>query len=514
MFTTKWVLPATLATVLGISAIPQTSLQVQAKEAVTQTVNYKTPYNNTISYYYANNLQAEYGSSYADIVTNLARSNYGVNKSYYKNYYNNVEKEIIAKRGVLSESAGAVAKIIISLNAIGKDPHNVGGYNLVDILGDKLNTAEKTGSIGISNAIYALIALESKGLDYSTHENYQAVSKKILVNYLVSTQFENGGFSYEESNADGISVDMTAMALTALADFNEDATVKAAISKGLAYMATQLNEEAGYAPYGSNSADTQAQVIVALIENGLNPKTATDFIKNGKWAISNILLNYDAKLGGFKYMVADKEINPFTTSSAVLGLTAYDRLATNETNFYDLKNVNSSSLAIDTKAPTLFKVNALTNNTSTISGTTEAFAKVEIYNGTKKIKTVSADFNGKYSVKLATKLKAANTVKVYVTDLAGNKSKAFSYKVKDVLTPATPKVAKLLVGVKKITGTTTKGAIVTAKIGKKSYKATAHKTTGKFTIVIPAAKKNSKVIVSAKKSSYTSKTVTLTVKSK
>lgn len=514
MFKSKWVLPVTIATALGLSAIPQTTLQAQAKDATVQTVNYKTPYKTTLAYYYANNPKLAYGSAFADIATNLARANYGVNKAYYTNYYKEVEKTVAAKKGQLTESAGALAKIIISINAIGKDATKLAGYNAVDLLGDKLLADEKAGSIGISNAIYALMALNSKNLNYSDATKYQAVSKQALADYLVSTQFATGGFSWDATNEAGVSVDMTAMTLTALAPMKGDEKIDAAIDKVLAYIAAQVNADAGYAPYGSNNADTQAQVLVALTENGMNPQTATAFIKNKKWAVSNILLNYDTKLGGFKYMLSDKEINVYTTSSAVLGLTAYDRFASNKTKFYDLADVKESSLAIDSKAPTSVKVNTITNKTQTISGTTEAFATVAVYNGSKKLKTVKADFNGKYTVKLSAKLKATNTVKIYVTDLAGNKSKAFSYKVKDVLTSATPKVSKLVAGAKKVTGTTTKGATITVKIGKKSYKAIANKTTGKFSITVPKLKKATTVKVTAKKDAYTSKTTTLTVKNK
>ncbi|MCA9725445.1 MAG: lytic transglycosylase domain-containing protein, partial [Kurthia sp.] len=81
-------------------------------------------------------------------------------------------------------------------------------------------------------------------------------------------------------------------------------------------------------------------------------------------------------------------------------------------------------------------------------------------------------------------------------------------------TPATPKVSKLVKGAKKVTGSTTKGATVYAKIGNKTYKATASTKTGSFSIKVPTLKEKTKVKVYAKKSNYTSKSVTVTVKSK
>lgn len=512
MFKSKWILPITLAAILSVSAIPSTGIEADAKVKATKKVSYKTPLNTATTYHYAKNLTAKYG--YYDVVTYLARSNYGVNKNYYTNYYKDVEKVVKSNKGKVEESAGSLAKTIISLNAIGKNPKKVANYNLVDALGDKLLEEKNKGNIAISNAIYTLIALESDNLSFSNSSKYKAVSKDELVKLLVSTQFENGGFSWEAGNVDGVSVDMTAMALTALSSFSDESTVKAAIRKGLDYMSNQLNTRAGYAVYADNNADTQAQVLVALTENGINPKTSHSFIKNGHWGVSNILLNFDAKLGGFKSSTTDLNVNPYTNSSGILGLTAYDRYATNKPSFYDLENVKSSSLKYDTKAPSSIKVNTITNNTTTISGTVEPYAKVQIYNGSKIIHTQTTTLNGKYSIKLAKKVKANSSIKVYVTDLAKNKSKAFTYKVKDVLTPATPKVNKVVKGAKKVTGTTTKGAVVTVQIGKKSYKATASKTTGKFSVKVPTVVAKHKLIVSAKKAGYMSKKVTITVKSK
>lgn len=512
MFKSKWILPITLATVLGVSAIPTTGIEADAKVKATEKVNYKTPLNTTLTNYYANNLTPKYG--FADSVTNLARSNYGVNKNYYTTYYKDVERVVKESNGVLSGSAGSLAKTIISLNAIGKNPEKVASFNLIDALGDKLLESKGKGSIGVSNAIYALIALEGDIHNFSDLEKYKSVSKEELVKYLVSTQFEDGGFSWAAGNKAGVSVDMTAMSLTALSSFSEDPTVKAAVRKGLDYMSNQLTDRAGYAVFGENNADTQAQVLVALTENGINPKTSRSFIKNGHWSVSNLLLNYDAKLGGFKFNIADSKVNQFTNNGGMLGLTAYDRYATDKPSFYDMENVKSSSLKYDTKAPSSIKVNSITNNTTTISGTVEPYAKVQIYNGSKLIHTETTTFSGKYTFKLTKKLKANSLVKIYVTDLAKNKSKAFDYKVKDVLTPSTPKVSKVVKSAKKVTGSTTKGAVVTVQIGKKSYKATANKTTGKFSVKVPTLKVKQKLIVSAKKAGYTSKKVTITVKSK
>lgn len=512
MFKSKWILPVTLATAIGVSGISTTGYVAEAKIPTTNKVDYKIPLNKAAAYYYSKNLQPTF--NHADAVTVLARSNYAVNKNFYTTYYNAVVKTVADSKGVLTVSAGSLSKTIIALNAIGKDPKNVAGYNLIAILGDKLIENFEKDNIGISNAIYTLMALEGANQDFPTDAKYEVISKKVLVDYLVSTQFANGGFSWSPGMEAGVSTDMTAMALIGLANFDQDPQVKTAIRKGLDYMAADLTDQAGYAPFGGNSADSQAQVILALTENGLNPKTTRDFIKNGHWAISNLLLNYDATNGYFKLTPDAKSANNFTTSSGVMGLAAYDRYATDAATYYDTEHASASSLKFDTKAPSSLKVNSLSNTTTTITGTTEPYATVVIYDGKVKIATVVTDINGKFSYKLATKLKAASTVKIYVTDLAANKSKAFSYKVADRLTPVVPKVSTPKKGAKTVTGTTTKGATAYVKVGSKTYKAVASKTTGKFTVKVPTLKAKVKLTVYAKKNNYKSKSVTVTVKSK
>lgn len=514
MFKSKWVIPATLSAALVVSAVPATALQAEAKVPTVKKVDVANTLKATSNYYYSlpDVSTPTYQSS--DAVLNFARSNYAVSKDYYTTFYKDVERELKKQKGQFSGSPGALSKIILAITAIGKDPKNVAGYNLINLLGDKLVAGKAAKSLYITDYLYVLRALEAKDYSFPTGAKYADFSRKSMVDYLVSTQFENGGFSWAEDVENGVSVDMAAMVLSALANYDSDPAVKASIRKGLDYMSSQLTDVAGYSPWGGNSVDSQAQVVIALTENGINPKTARSFIKNGQWAVSNMLLNFDATTGGFKITPDQKSPQLFATTSAMLGLVAYDRYASDKNTFFDLTDAKASSLKYDTAAPKSLSVTKVANTTKTISGTTEPYATVTIYNGSKKLAAVQADAKGKFSYPVKTAFKANATVKFYVTDLASNKSKAITQKVADRLTPATPKVSKLVKGAKKVTGSTTKGATVYAKIGNKTYKATASTKTGSFSIKVPTLKEKTKVKVYAKKSNYTSKSVTVAVKSK
>ena len=66
----------------------------------------------------------------------LARGEYNVPDDYYDQYYANVVKHIQAVKGELhNRKYTEYSRLIIALTAIGKDPTNVGGYNLVEIHG-------------------------------------------------------------------------------------------------------------------------------------------------------------------------------------------------------------------------------------------------------------------------------------------------------------------------------------------------------------------------------------------
>lgn len=90
-------------------------------------------------------------------VLGLARSGYAVPEEYYQNYYQTVEEYVKACGGVLHETKYTeYSRVIIVLTAIGKDPTNVAGYNLLTALGDY----DKTIWQGTNGPIWALIALD------------------------------------------------------------------------------------------------------------------------------------------------------------------------------------------------------------------------------------------------------------------------------------------------------------------------------------------------------------------
>lgn len=106
-------------------------------------------------------------------IIGLARSDYNVPQSYYDGYYQTVEQTVKSLEGKLHDKEYTdYSRVVIALTAIGKDPSNVGGYNLLTPLGD----FEKTIWQGINGPIFALLALDSG--NYEIPQNPEAKTQK------------------------------------------------------------------------------------------------------------------------------------------------------------------------------------------------------------------------------------------------------------------------------------------------------------------------------------------------
>ncbi|MEG2584500.1 MAG: hypothetical protein RSA27_08340, partial [Oscillospiraceae bacterium] len=122
-------------------------------------------------------------------IIGLARSGASVSDEYYQKYYENVEKTVKACGGVLDEKKYTeYSRVALALTAIGKDPKNVAGFNLLKPLGDY----DKTVWQGINGAIWALIALDSG--EYDIPQNTEAkvqATREMYVKYILDNQLSN-----------------------------------------------------------------------------------------------------------------------------------------------------------------------------------------------------------------------------------------------------------------------------------------------------------------------------------
>ena len=272
------------------------------------------------------NDELAFGSEW--LVIALARSGREVPDSYY----DSVVKAVQDAGGVLSDRKFTeYSRTILALTAIGKDPTNVGGYDLLSKLADMDDVTFQ----GLNGAIFALIALDSNKYDVpAVADGGKQVTRDGLVAYILDQQLSDGGWALSGDSADP---DMTAMALQALAAYRTgDKAVQSAVDKALKTLSDMQQADGGYSSWGTLNSESCAQVIIALTALGIDPAKDSRFAKNGL-TVLDALLSF-ALDGGFRH-TADGERNDMATEQALCALTAYARLLDGKTALYDMTDV-------------------------------------------------------------------------------------------------------------------------------------------------------------------------------
>lgn len=118
----------------------------------------QTPLERTAEYLKTAVPEPDFGSLDGDwIVFGLARAGADLSDDYFERYYSAVEAAVQAADGKLDENRYTeYSRLILALTAIGRDPQNVGGYDLLLPLAD----LKKTTAQGVNGAAFALLALD------------------------------------------------------------------------------------------------------------------------------------------------------------------------------------------------------------------------------------------------------------------------------------------------------------------------------------------------------------------
>lgn len=271
-------------------------------------------------------------------VLGQARAGVELSDAYIQAYYDKVVayvKANIGSDGILRKPDDKNTPVItdneriaLALTAIGKDPANVGGKNLLAALQDKdIMKVTDTSYTDINGLVMGLLALNSR--NYTSDTSW-------LVQAILGQQNADGSWSASADRKSVGDVDMTAMALQALAPYYKDGgneTVNTAVERALNWLSGKY--QSGY-----DSSESCAQVVIALSALNLDANTDVRFTKTveGKTlsVLGNLLQYRVAENGGFKHQFADKAVNEMATEQALCAMAAYARFTEKANALYDM----------------------------------------------------------------------------------------------------------------------------------------------------------------------------------
>lgn len=271
-------------------------------------------------------------------VLGQARAKVPLSEAYIAAYYEKVVayvKANIGSDGILrapdDKNTPVITdneRIALALTAIGKDPANVGGENLLKALQNKdIMQVTDTSNTDINGLVMGLLALNSR--NYTSDTSW-------LVQAVLAQQNEDGSWRASADTKPVGDVDMTAMALQALAPYYKDGgneTVNTAVEKALNWLSGKYRS-------GYDSSESCAQVVIALSALNLDANTDARFTKTveGKTlsVLGNLLQYRVAENGGFKHQFADKAVNEMATEQALCAMAAYARFTEKANALYDM----------------------------------------------------------------------------------------------------------------------------------------------------------------------------------
>ena len=286
----------------------------------------------------------DFGSEWG--ILGLARSGYLEKGSkYFNDYYTRVAA-YASKATKNAQELGAPAsalhlvkctensRLIIALSALGRDARSVGECDLTAPY-EKFSWIEGQG---LNSVVFALIALDTVG-----YETKDTTIRQQCISYILGRQLSDGGWNYQEDAATS-DPDMTAMSLQALANYQKQEKVQAAVSAAVGRLSAMQNSDGSYTSYEAVNSESISQVIVACAALGIDPHTDSRFVKNGKSAVDALLTFYNTEKRAFHHTMKDKDGNPtdvdgMATEQAAYAMTAYQRLMNGKTSLYDMRDV-------------------------------------------------------------------------------------------------------------------------------------------------------------------------------
>ena len=213
-------------------------------------------------------------------------------------------------------------RISLTLRAMGVDPAGCAD-GTIDLIADGPYNRGNTAALdrqGLTGWIWALITLHSGA--YAVPANAHDTEAD-MIRQLLSRQLPDGGFALAGTSGD---VDVTAV------------TIRQVVDACMELLSERQLESGGFASYGTENAESAAQVILALLSLGRDPRLDAAFQAGGHSPV-DALLAYRRQDGGFAHIASQTGSNVIATNQCMLALAGLQRLDAGMQSVYELTDV-------------------------------------------------------------------------------------------------------------------------------------------------------------------------------
>lgn len=255
----------------------------------------------------------------------VARSNTPASKEVRQARYNDIVAYLNQSDRL---SATDFERTIIGVVSIGGDPTHIPEATTHKNLVEELYQSNAMNS-GVNAIIYGLLALQTK--EYAVPENAN-FSIQEMVDKLLSLQKADGGWALGGAVGD---VDMTGMAITALAKYKDMPSVSTALDRSVAWLSSVQLKSGGFKGWSNENSNSLSQALMAITLTGNDPKGAL-FTKDSDMITA--LMTYRTADGGFKWLPTDTQSNGMALEQALYALTQYKFYLNGSGSIYDFVN--------------------------------------------------------------------------------------------------------------------------------------------------------------------------------
>ncbi|MBE4907138.1 DUF4430 domain-containing protein [Bacillus luteolus] len=237
-------------------------------------------------------------------------------KTVPASYLENVKTLVNEKQGKFARITDT-ERYALGILAAGENPTAFEGYNLIEAIYNGNVTKQ-----GLNGVVYGLLALDSANFEVPANATW---TREKLVNHLLENQNEDGGWSWDGSAKSDI--DTTAMVLTALAGYQDQAEVKVHIDIAVEFLSAQ------YLAGKIDNSSTAAQVVIALSALGVDANG--ELFAKDRSSLIGFLLSFQNADGGFDWQGGD-ESDVFSTAQGFQAIVAYQLFVKGAGSLYSL----------------------------------------------------------------------------------------------------------------------------------------------------------------------------------